>query len=846
MPAQRAPAESRRVQDNLRCTRLPRRRALVLLLLGLCVCTTPSNGNAQVVLDGKFGTSGPMTGPIYQVTPDVGLTRGNNLFHSFAQFDLKTGDSAVFSGPPNIQNILGRVTGGTPSTIDGTLRSEISGANLFLINPNGVVFGPNALVDVSGAFAASGAHYLRLADDARFVASLDANDSLLSTAPVAAFGFLDRSGGRVEVQGHLQVGPHTSLSLVGTSVSVTDGARLEAPNGQIQLQGARLGGEVDFPSPSPAAPASGVGVHHDTANGSIVIRGGRLVVDNAIISATASEGGIDLSLSEGIDVIRGGQILTRSTMTTRGGDITLRSPSLRVDGLDEPFPTRIAAETFSTNPQAAGGNIIINSETIELRKGAEISVSSFGAADAGRLEIQTQTLRLEGSDRPQFPTQISANASPAIGAAAGAGGEIFIHAQSVDILHFAGILAATTGDAAAGSIEINADSLHLANGAITTFTAGGGQGGEIRLQARQVTLDGPFASLTALTTGLNTRTPAGNGGTIRIAAGQLQLLNDAGISANTFGDGRGGNIQLVTDTLLLDQATFQPGSIPGITAASRPPFFGTSQGGRGGDISIVTGSLSLRQGMIISTTTATPSDGGNLNILAGTVDLNSGSSIQSASSHLGKAGTIVLASNQDVRLHGQSFLSTSAPQSSGGDIQVQAGTEIQLVNSQMTAQAGPGGGGNITLTAPFLVYLLNSTLTAQAVGDGGNIAMDPVYVVLNHSGLISRSSSANGGNITVQSQYFLQSASSIDASAPFGLPGTVIVSAPEVDLSASLVDLPANLLNVEAQLRPDCAIRLTGGASSFVMLGRGGLPLQPGGFLPGAWFPPFDEKNERP
>jgi large exoprotein involved in heme utilization and adhesion len=140
-----------------------------------------------------------------------------------------------------------------------------------------------------------------------------------------------------------------------------------------------------------------------------------------------------------------------------------------------------------------------------------------------------------------------------------------------------------------------------------------------------------------------------------------------------------------------------------------------------------------------------------------------------------------------------------------------------------------------------LIYLLNSTFTAQAIGDGGNLTIDPVFFILNHGSLISKSSSANGGNITILSDYFFRSDSLIDASAPFGLPGTVQVSAPDADLSGSLIGLPGNLLDVESQLRPDCAVRSTEGISSFVVLGRGGLPLQPGGFVPSGIAPTPDE-----
>ena len=237
--------------------------------------------------------------------------------------------------------------------------------------------------------------------------------------------------------------------------------------------------------------------------------------------------------------------------------------------------------------------------------------------------------------------------------------------------------------------------------------------------------------------------------------------------------------------------------------------------------------------MLVSTTTDTIGNGGNIDIRASTIVMDSGSSIQSASIGKGRAGTLAISSGQELTLNGKSTISTSAPLSSGGDIRINALGGVKLFDSKITAQAGPGGGGSIILNATSLVYLLDSTLTAQAVGDGGNLTINgPDFFILNRANLVSKSSTANGGNITILSDYFFQSAGIIDASAPFGLPGTVSVSAPNVDLSGSLVGLPSNLLGLENELRPDCGIRLSGNASSLILLGRGGLPVEPGGFLP--------------
>src|SRR5579859_258730 len=129
----------------------------ILVGLGLFACL--ETARAQVVLDGSFGSRGSLAGPNYNITAALGLTRGNNLFQSFSFFNLQAGDVATFSGPANIQNILARVTSGRVSSIDGTIRSGIAGANFYFINPGGVIFGPNSSVDVSGAVAVSTANY---------------------------------------------------------------------------------------------------------------------------------------------------------------------------------------------------------------------------------------------------------------------------------------------------------------------------------------------------------------------------------------------------------------------------------------------------------------------------------------------------------------------------------------------------------------------------------------------------------------------------------------------------------------------------------------------------------------
>src|SRR5207248_7224345 len=141
-----------------------------------------------------------LVGPNYAISANLGKQVGSNLFHSFGQFGLKTGESAAFSGPATISNVIGRVTGGNASSIDGKIQSNIAGANLYLINPSGIVFGPHATVNVSGSFHASTADYVKMSDGAKFQAT-NPNASTLSAAPPVAFGFLTPRPAALTVNG---------------------------------------------------------------------------------------------------------------------------------------------------------------------------------------------------------------------------------------------------------------------------------------------------------------------------------------------------------------------------------------------------------------------------------------------------------------------------------------------------------------------------------------------------------------------------------------------------------------------------------------------------------------------
>src|SRR4026207_943468 len=215
--------------------RLILRRVIGCSLFVLLVCFTSLLQAASPITGSGLNTQvGPaVTLPSGQTQHNItGGTRpggGTNLFHSFGDFNVPTNNIANFLNNSGLatSNILGRVTGGSISNIFGTIQTTGFGnANLFMMNPAGFLFGPNATVNVGGMVSFTSADYLRLADGKLFNAVPNqAADALLSTAPVAAYGFLGSNPGAITVQGsQLSVKPGQSISLIGGNITIESGS----------------------------------------------------------------------------------------------------------------------------------------------------------------------------------------------------------------------------------------------------------------------------------------------------------------------------------------------------------------------------------------------------------------------------------------------------------------------------------------------------------------------------------------------------------------------------------------------------------------------------------------------
>jgi len=213
------------------------------LFVGIVLLLISGVVYAEVVTDGTLGPATNLSGPNFAVDAQLGQQKGNNLFHSFETFNINTGESATFTGSDSVANILTRVTGDSYSYIDGLIRSTIPNADMYFLNPNGILFGENAILDTGGSFHVSTADYLRLGENGRFDATLPEN-SLLTVAPPEAFGFLSNNPSAISIEdSFLRVPEGETISVIGGDIKIRD-SYLIAPSGQINLVAVASAGKV--------------------------------------------------------------------------------------------------------------------------------------------------------------------------------------------------------------------------------------------------------------------------------------------------------------------------------------------------------------------------------------------------------------------------------------------------------------------------------------------------------------------------------------------------------------------------------------------------------------------------
>jgi filamentous hemagglutinin family protein len=826
----------------------------------LCLGTT-------VVTDGTLGKAVqiPNVGGTLTVTPDLGRIRGSNLFHSFSQFSISDGDTVNFTGPSKIQNVIARVTGGQQSDIDGTIQA-IPGSSFYLINSAGVVFGPHAVLDVDNLFAVSTANYLQLKDGSRFAASQTVDPSLSSAAP-AAFGFLKPHPAPITVTGDpndsttVPLEPNDNLSIVGGDITISAqtvvanqltlhslAGRGQVPVDQLSAENGGNGGTLTVTNGSAVQTlgplligAGTVNVNGQSEvvsyNGTNAVSGktlpGPLKIDTGTINVsgqsivgsanyTAALGGnVSVDARSAVNVTDG-YIAAYSYSTGRGGELHVVSPQIELDGLDDPnFTSGIFTEADSDG--AAGNLTITGAKQIDVTDSAFIRANTFAAGHGGSVFVTAKSVMLSGVNGFVF-TGIEANtqngqdaADPSSDGFSGPAGNVHVHAGTLQILHGAGVVS-------------------------NSLFPGAGPGGVVRVNAHNILIDGQgvdvATSIDAISGNLE-QDPDGSGNLIPVAGGpggriyvnaaNLNILDGGGIRTNTSGPENAGAIHVRANNIVVNN--LGSNLLVGIGAETEDGVTGN-----GGAVNVSAQRIMVSNGGLISVQTNGSGSGGDAKVWADHITVASDGRIQSNSTSSGDGGDLNINVADSLRVLSGGSITASAAQGAGGDVRVSSGNSILLDDGNITTSAAQNG-GSINITAPALIDLRDDSQinTNSGGGNGGNISVDPLELTLLDASSIHANGFGTGGKITLNADRrtgVVTQGATPNVTAFGGLqPGTIVAAPEQLDLIGSLVPLRTEL-ETTAALIPQCAAQFDNYQSSFVVTGRGGTPVEPGGWLP--------------
>ncbi|MBW4636292.1 MAG: filamentous hemagglutinin N-terminal domain-containing protein [Iphinoe sp. HA4291-MV1] len=728
----------------------------------------------QITPDGTLPNNSIVTqqGKISIITG--GTKAGSNLFHSFREFSVPTNGTAYFNNALDIQNIISRVTGKSISNIDGLIKAN-GAANLFLINPNGIIFGPNARLDIGGSFVATTANALAFGNQGFFSAT-NPNTSELLTVNPSAF-FFNQIAAPIQNNSIADSGLNPSSAFIARGLRVPDGKSLLLVGGDINMNGGGLfafGGRVELGG---LRSAGTVGLNGDGNNLSLsfpdsVERSDVFLSNGAGVNVTAGDGGSIAVNARNLEMT--GESFLRAGIESGLGSNNSKAGNISVNAtgaINLNNGSRIANEVL---PEASGqgGDVNISANTLQVLGGAQVSTSTSGAGKGGSLRVDAQDVQLIGTGADsQFPSGLFTGAGNA-----GASGDITIATRKLLVRDGAQISSNTFFNPKDGA-QISSNTFFNPKDRVQVI--GLSQGGDLIVTAKEsVELSGTSAN-GRLSSGLFTNTRGiGDAGSLTIETPVLLVRNGAQVDASTNGSGKGGQLTvnaLKSVELIGTSNNGQTRTRSGLSAAST----GT---GNAGDLIIRTNTLLLQDGAEANVSSRGTGNAGDLDIFARSIKLDNQARL-TAETISGKDGNIKL----------------QVP----GLLLLRRGSSIS--NTAGTTQAG-GSQGNFTANIGFLVAVPNenSDITANAyTGTGGNIQITAQ------------------GIFGTQFQKYPTPESDITAT------GIVTLKIPDIDPSKGLVQLPTKFVDVSQQIDTRCNPGSKYRDSSFIITGRGGLPPNP-------------------
>ncbi len=779
--------------------------------------------NRTPVADNTLGTQVSGTGTNFTITG--GVSKGQTLFQSFRDFSVPTNGQANFLNPVDNRDIITRVTGNLFSDINGTVNTN--GANFFLINPNGIVFGNNARLDVGKAFVGSTANSIDLVNGSggRITFGTNLNgDALLKVAPNVLFDVsrLNLGGGNGAISnfGTLQTPNNNQyISLIGGNVTLDGsmgGGKIIAPGGRVDIGGLKGAGTVTIDNNGFAFGGTGLQRSDvsliDGASISVRATGTLDTVNTFFNNATANGSSLNISANN-LDLLNAGAnsntlpaainagLETNSGVQTKsGGNINIDATGrVNLDNSD-------IKNTLRSGAEGTIGNIKIQSGTVEIQNNSAIASTTAGNGNAGNIDLKVNgDLNLTNGGLIVSDTQETAR---------GNAGDINIQANgNIKIdgnKKFSTISSDTFGYGDTGKIVIDTQGkLLLANKGIITSSIGQtgvGNGRGISIAARELELVNT-ALIETSTEPINRIDGKGNGGDINIkTTGDIRIAGSnslpdnstssqiSTIYSNSNGYGDTGKIVINTQGKLLVTS----GGI--ITNEVAQNGVGNSKG-----IAIAARELELANGSHISTSKfqTDRADGkGN----AGDIDIKTTGDIKvsgydssvtnpisdisfvsSANNGRGNAGKITIDTKGKLSVVDRGLIFSSIGEKAAGNsqgINISAGglelnnlSFISTTTFQTASVNGTGNGGDINLDIKGAIVANNSELItgSSGIGKSGDLNLNVTGSISANNSTIVTGSNGTGstGNISVNSDRLLLNKSDILSVGKFGTGGDV-------------------------------------------------------------------------
>ena len=733
---------------------------------------------AQITSDGTTGTEVNTTDSVTEITG--GRRADSNLFHSFQDFSLATGNTAFFNNAGDISNIVSRVTGSNLSNIDGLIRANGS-ANLILINPNGIIFGANARLDLGGSFLGSTAESVVFADGTTFSASDTQVDPIL-TVNVPVGLQLGQNSASIQVQGTGNLGsdltvnpglfvtPGNTLALVGNGITF-DGGTVVTESGRIEL-GSVAQGEVNL---TDIAAGWQLGYEGVAQFSDLQLLAGSSVLNPN--SLDNPDGGIQLR-GQNINLERS-QVVAQTLGETPGANININAEaSLSLTSGED--STAVGSQIINNvDAQASGngGSIAIATEQLNISDRSLISSTTFGTGNSGDVNILAGNINLTGTGFAEFQQNFQ------LGALTGT--------LTPDVLG-TGIFVGTVATGTAGDLIIDTESLSLSEGAIIfgpVFTQG--IGGDINITADDIDI-----SASAIQMGTSGITESSSSGDLNLNTNRLQIRDGGTIVNSTVGIGSAGNINLtVSESIEINNTPIEAITTTGIYANT----FGS---GAGGNLNISTSQLKINNGLISSNTggllldgtiISTGGEGGNIDIQASESIESRGVSnnpaftvgIGTSSYSDSDAGNLTISTGNLLVEDGTDFSTATLGAGTGGQLTINATNSIELIgttNSDGLSQGGllatsgrrefpnleaTGTSGGISINTPELTVRDGASIDVQnlGIGNAGGLNIEAEKIVLSDRASLSASTQAGeGGDIQITTDTLRLDRSLINAS----------------------------------------------------------------------------------